>query len=187
MKEKIEKNLENKNYLDLILESERLVLKPMSLDYVEDAYNEFTPEITRFMAPRSPEKIDETREYYVSSIKKMGEGEKLDFNFFIKDTGEYIGNGGLSDIKTRTPELGVWIKKSAHGHKYGREAMKRLKDWADENLDYDYIKYPVVDENIASRKIPESMGGIIEDEYDKLNGAGVMQHLVEYRIYKDKK
>jgi RimJ/RimL family protein N-acetyltransferase len=183
----MEQNMEKKDYLNMVLESERLFLKPMSLDYVEETFKEFTPEITKFMAPRSPEKIDETREYYTGSIKKIGEGEKLDFNFFVKDTGEYIGNGGLSDIKTKTPELGVWIKKSAHGHKYGREAMQRLKDWADENIDYDYIKYPVVDENIASRKIPESMGGVVEAESDEANGAGVMQHLVEYRIYKNKK
>ena len=168
------------------MESERLVLKPMSLDYVEETFKEFTPEITKYMNPRSPEKIDETREYYVSSIKKIEEGEKIEFNFFVKDTGEYIGNGGLSDIKTRTPELGVWIKKSAHGHKYGREAMVRLKQWADESLDYNYIKYPAVDENIASRKIPEFMGGVVEAEYDTVNQAGMKHHLVEYRIHKNK-
>ena len=37
--------------------------------------------------------------------------------------------------------MGVWLKKSVHGHGFGKEAMTAIKKWADDNLDYDYILY----------------------------------------------
>ena len=83
----------------------------------------------------------------------------------------------------KKPELGIWIKKSAHGNGYGKEAMVALKKWADKNLKYDYILYPVAQDNLASRKIPEFLGGKIEHEYDEETQNGVTLHFIEYRIY----
>ena len=46
--------------------------------------------------------------------------------------------------------------------------------------------YPVDKKNISSRKIPESLGGIIETEYKTTNMAGKILDEVEYRIYPPK-
>ena len=86
-------------------------------------------------------------------------------------------------LTPKTPELGIWIKKSAHGHGYGKEAVVALKEWANENIEYEYILYPVVDENYASRRIPEFLGGKIAREYDKESMSGKKWHFIEYRIY----
>ncbi|MFA7308631.1 MAG: GNAT family N-acetyltransferase [Patescibacteria group bacterium] len=171
----------------IVIETDRLILKPISLDYKEEMFAEFTPEITRHMFPSSPEKIEESIEYINGAMGQNKAGTDYIVNIILKDTGEYLGNGGIEEINTKTPELGIWIKKSAHGYGYGREAVAALKKWGEENLKYDYIKYPVVDVNIASRKIPESLGGVIEREYDEVNASGVNLHMVEYRIYPDKK
>ena len=98
-----------------------------------------------------------------------------------------MGCGGLHHIDTKTPELGVWIKKSAQGNGYGKETIIALKEWADKNLDYEYILYPAVEENYPSRRIPEFLGGEVFREYDKVNMSGKEQHLLEYRIYPSKK
>jgi hypothetical protein len=45
----------------------------------------------------------------------------------------------------------------------------------------------VADKNIASRKIPESLGGVIEKEYDDKGLGGNEYHALEYRIYPNKK
>ncbi len=62
--------------------------------------------------------------------------------------------------------------------------MKGLKEWADNNLEYEYIKYPVAVKNIPSRKIAEFLNGKIEKEFigSKQNGEAMEE--VEYRIYK---
>ena len=98
-----------------------------------------------------------------------------------------MGCAGLHHIDKKTPELGIWIKKSAHGHGYGKETMVALKEWADKNLSYEYILYPVAKENYPSRKIPEFLHGKVEREYDKINMSGKKLHLLEYRIYPPKK
>ena len=78
----------------------------------------------------------------------------------------FLGCCGFhSEESPTTPEFGIWIKKDAHGNKYGREAIKILRHWAIENIDFDYAIYPVDKGNIASRKTAESLGGgVIKDK-----------------------
>ncbi len=165
------------------IETEHLLLKTISLDYKEDIFKEFTPEITIYMKPKPSENLQEVIDFIESSMKSNSAGTNFQIVIIDKTTEEFVGCGGLHHIDSKTPELGIWIKLSAHGHGYGKEAMQALKKWADKNLDYEYIIYPVAEENIASRRIPESMGGKIEREYDDTNGLGQKLHLLEYRIY----
>lgn len=167
--------------------SRRLLLTPRIAAHNEEIFRAFTPEVTRYMFPRPPERIEETVAFGQQAEQKLRAGTDLQVVILDKQMQEFFGCGGLHDLKTRHPELGVWIKKSAHGHKYGREAMAALKAWADEHIDYEYIKYPVDKENIASRKIAESLGGVVAEEYDTKNMSGNILHEVEYRIPKGKK
>ena len=100
-----------------------------------------------------------------------------------KKTKEFLGCAGLHHLDRKTPELGIWLKKSSHGKNYGKESIFALKEWADKNIIYDYLLYPVADNNMPSRKIPEALGGKVAREYDKKNLSGVKHHFIEYRIY----
>ena len=51
---------------------------------------------------------------------------------------------------------------------------------------YEHLIYPVAAENIASRKIPESLGGKVMKEYEKTNLSGRTWPFVEYWIYPEK-
>lgn len=168
------------------IETENLLLIPVSMDYAEEMFKEFTDEITKYMYPPTPKEIKETASFVVESIDKFLKSEDVTVVVLKKDTHEYLGNAGIHKINTKTPELGVWIKKGAHGHGYGKEAVTGLKEWADKNLDYEYIKYPVAEENIASRKIPESLGGKEVNKYSQVNGNGVALNIVEYYIFPTK-
>lgn len=171
----------------IIIKTKNLFLKAITLDYKEDIFKEFTSEITTHMFPKPADKIEETIEFIKTSIKGNKEGSNLQVVVLKKENKEFLGNAGLHHIDTKTPELGIWIKKSAHGNSYGKEAMIALKEWADKNLKYNYIKYPVVDENYASRRIPEFLSGKISREYDEINMSKKKQHLLEYRIYSNQK
>ena len=116
----------------------------------------------------------------------MSIGQELQVVILNKTTEEFLGHGGISKLNTNTPELGIWIKKGAHGNKYGREAVGGLKKWAERNLIYKYLTYPVDKRNVASRKIAEALGGSIEAEYKEENTAGNLLDIVEYRIYPTK-
>lgn len=65
------------NCLKTIIETDRLLLVPISLDFVKDIFREFTAEITVFMTPKPPEKIEETREFIKSALEKMKKNEEL--------------------------------------------------------------------------------------------------------------
>ena len=168
--------------LSLRLETERLLLVPISLVYREEVFKEFTPEITTYMFPKSADTIAETDAFITRSISNMEQGKELVCAILLKTTHEFVGCAGLHRIGDSTPELGVWTKASLHGHKYGREAVTRLKEFADEYFMYEYLNYPVAKENTASRKIAESLGGVIRKEYLKMNMSNRELDMVEYHI-----
>lgn len=167
-----------------IIETKRLLLKPINLEYAEDIFNEFNEEVTHFMYPKPPSKISETINYIKETQKKIQKGEDLTMCIILKETGEYIGNVGVHNLNSEKPELGIWIKKSAHGNKYCHEALHGAKKWADNNLHYKYIRYPAAKDNIPSRKIAESLGGSVKKEYLKEMLTGKTWDIVEYHIPK---
>jgi len=139
------------------------------------------------MFPKSPKKIQETIEFIEKSIKENQEGSNFQIVVLNKENQEFLGCAGIHNINSKTPELGVWLKKSAHGHGFGKETIVALKEWADKNLVYDYLLYSVAKENYPSRKIPEFLNGIMVREYEEINMSGSKLHLVEYKIYPPKK
>jgi RimJ/RimL family protein N-acetyltransferase len=168
---------------NITIETEKLYLKGITEEYKDDIFIEFTAEITTHMFPKPAEKIEETIEFIKTSIKENKAGSNFQVVILDKQNGDFIGCGGVHNIDRKTPELGIWIKKAAHGNAYGKEAIMALKEWADENLIYEYLLYPVVDENYPSRRIPELLGAKIAREYDEKNMSGKQQHILEYRIY----
>ncbi|WP_421658159.1 GNAT family N-acetyltransferase [Leptothermofonsia sp. ETS-13] len=168
----------------LKLESSRLILEPISMDYAEVIFQELTAEITRFMHPKPAENINETIQFIRDAMRHQENGSDFTFVILKKDNSEFLGVCGVHRINTDTPELGIWTKKSAHGHGYGREAIHCLKTWVDELIEYQYLLYPVDKRNIPSQKIPESLKGKPYREYTQLNLSGHTLHVIEYRIYR---
>lgn len=175
-----------KQLLKQRIESERLLLVPISMQYKHEIFEEFSEDITILMGPSPAKDISETEAFIEHSLKGLAEGNNLQLVILEKGSQEFLGCASLHHVDGKTPEmLGVWLKKPSHGKGYGKEAMIAVKKWADENMEYDYILYPVAHKNIASRKIPESLGGTIEREYDQTTLQGNIR-LVEYRIYPDR-
>lgn len=171
----------------IVLQTENLILKGLTLEYKEDIFKEFTKEITIYMFPKPAEKIEETIEFINSSIKKNIGGEDFQIVIIHRKNGEFLGGGGLHHLDKKNPEFGIWIKKSAQGNAYGKEAIIALKKWADENIDYEYLLYHADTKNYASKRIPEFLGGKMTREYDQANMSGKTLHLLEYRIYPTEK
>lgn len=174
------------NLLNIKIQTDRLSLLPIEMKYVPDIFREFTSEITTYMSPTPPANISETEDFITSSAEGLKSGNNLQLVILDRETQEFLGCAGLHEVDGDHPEMGVWLKKSAHGKGFGREAMTAIKKWADENLDYKYILYPVVAKNIPSRKIPESLGGTIAREYDEKIQGGNLHHFVEFRILPDR-
>jgi RimJ/RimL family protein N-acetyltransferase/predicted nucleotidyltransferase len=176
---------ENKtDFSKMILISTRLKLVPISMEYAHDIYKHFTAEIARFMWPSAPKSLDEIKQHIEIRRTRMINGEDISLMILSNESGEFLGYMTLDEIQFKTPELGIWLKKSAHGHGLGYEAINLLKSWAESSLEYDYFKYPVHKNNIPSRRLAEKIGGKIEDEYIKISESGNPLDEYEYRIYK---
>ncbi|HCF27600.1 MAG TPA: N-acetyltransferase, partial [Cyanobacteria bacterium UBA11049] len=67
------------NLLKVEISTNRLLLKPISLEYKEEIFSEFTEEITVYMYPRPPQDISETELFINQSIIEVGNGGALIF------------------------------------------------------------------------------------------------------------
>ena len=84
---------------------------------------------------------------------------------------------GLEACNTESPELGLWMKESAHGQGFGREVVAAVAEWAHQTLGKGSFIYPVAAQNIASRRIAERLHGEIIE-----NRTGTKYDSVVYKI-----
>ncbi len=171
------------NTLNITIKTDNLLIRSITMDYKEQIYREFTGEIATYLYPKPPEDMEETARFIESSMKENQAGSNFQAVVLRKGTEEFLGCAAIHNIHTTTPELGIWLKKASHGKAYGREAVTALKEWADKNLDYEHLIYPVALENYPSRKIPEHLGGKVVKEYEEKNMSGTVLHILEYWIY----
>jgi [ribosomal protein S5]-alanine N-acetyltransferase len=165
------------------IDGERIMLKPISMEYAEIIFHEFTSTVTKYMYPKPPEAISETENFIQEAMQQQVEGTDLVLLILSRLTSDFLGICGLHQVHTDTPEFGIWVKTSAHRNGFGREAIQTLKIWADRHLNYQYFVYPVDKRNIPSRKIPESLGGKVVREYEKKNLSDTLLYMLEYRVY----
>jgi len=169
--------------MNVFIETKRLILKPISYEYTNDIFKEFTQEITIYMAPKPAINIEETKVFIEHSLKGLEDGNNLQMVILNKINNEFIGCIGLHEINKNDPELGIWLKKSSHNNGYGLEAINGLINWINENIKFEYLKYPVDKRNISSRKIPEKCNGKIMKEYKSIGMGGNELDQLEYWIY----
>jgi RimJ/RimL family protein N-acetyltransferase len=176
------KNGHTHNLLAVTIQGERVLLSPVAEQYRHEIFQEFTADITRYMLPKPNEDLSEVLDFIHTCRRNMAAGSELGMVIRRIENNEFLGICGLHIRNTpQTPELGIWLKKSAHGEKLGREAIHCLVTWARSNLDAAFLIYPVDRHNIPSRKIPESLGGVIfgEDKVENMSG-----HILDEVIYR---
>lgn len=167
------------------LTTKRLKLVPMDLKYLKEIYEAYTPELTRYMYPKPFSKIEEAKEFIDQSIQKNNQSTDMIFVATKKNDGEFIGCMGIHQILTRTPKMGLWIKKAAFGNEYGKEGMDALIRYAMDHLDVHHLIYDVDKDNIASRRIAEMNNGIVQRKYERTGLSGNVLNIWEYWIYKN--
>jgi RimJ/RimL family protein N-acetyltransferase len=143
----------------IIILSARLHLSQFQIADAEEVFACITPAITRFMRWEPPS----WSEYIARCEKRMQNPEPNTFSFVIRrrDNLECLGMAALEGSDTPSPELGLWIKESAHGQGFGREIVAALAEWAHKNLGKESFIYPVAVENTVSRRIAEGLHGDI--------------------------
>jgi len=166
------------------VDTTRLKIEPVSDTYKVDICNEFTAEVTKFMPFNPTGDLSAIEDFLQSSLLEMKNGTGLHFCIILKETNEFLGCCGIYNIDTNIIEVGLWVKKTAQEKGYGTETVEALIDFAEQNLEYDYLVYPVDKENLASRAIPVKFGFLLAKEYPKKKSDTKILNILEFRKQK---
>lgn len=166
-----------------ILETERLILRPLTVDDLEAAFK-WTGDsrVNKFMIYPLYKSADDGREW----IESLYEDEKkLDYGFVLKSTGELIGSGGLyyhDDINVWS--VGYNIAYDHWHNGYTPEAISRIIEYAMSKYDVHVIAGTFAVDNIGSRRVMEKLGmTYYEDtEYSKLDGSETFKAKTYHKV-----
>ena len=98
------------DYSNILIETNRLKIRPIGLKHINEIFEEFTSEICKYLIPQPSKNISEIRDFINISMCKLKNGITIQFELENKQD-EFIGIVGVYKIDTREPELGLWIKK----------------------------------------------------------------------------
>lgn len=143
----------------IVIHSPRLQLTQFQMTDAHDVFASITPAIAKFMPWEPPS----WSEYVTRCQKRVQAPEPNNFSFVIRrlENREYLGMASFEDADSVSPELGLWLKESAHGQGFGREVLSALVEYGHTNLGKQSFIYPVAVQNSASRRIAESLHGEI--------------------------
>jgi Acetyltransferases, including N-acetylases of ribosomal proteins len=159
------KYLQRPDWSSFKIEGKLVELRPINLSYAQEIYDEFSSAVTTYMVPSAPKMIEETQVFIRHSMEEMHAGTDVVCVVLDLATKEFLGCCGLHGKRNpKGPEFGIWLKQSAQGGGYGKDAIRTLGEWAERNLKLDLFVYPVDRANVPSRKLAESFGGEIIDE-----------------------
>lgn len=143
------------------LETDRLFLKPMSIDeadFILELYN--SPNFIRFIGDRNIKSIQDAEQYILS--KFLPQFERLGYgNFLIqlKSTGQKIGGVGIFEREgLEVQDIGFSFLPEFEGKGYGFEASSKLMETVFRDFGLNKISAITTNENIASQKLIEKLG-----------------------------
>ena len=157
--------------MNRIMETERLILRPLCIEDVDDAFIWLSdPRVNRFMPyPLYTSKAD--AEKWLASLSE----DKNEFAFVLKDTHRVIGAGSIKLQEDGLWELGYQLSYDYWGKGYASEAGKALINWAYQYLGARRFMARHATANIASGKVLEKCGYIFHHygEYSRYDGSEV--------------
>ena len=162
--------------------TDRLRLNSIRRSDAEEIFSHFTPEVTTYMYPAAHKEIRDSYRFIAIARSLMKAGKDVHTTIRRLDNHEFLGCAGIHRLEADHPELGIWLKMSVHGQGYGKEVIHGLKAWIDSWREYKALVYPVDERNVASRRIPEGLGGEVRRRFEKRNQAGKLLKVLEFYI-----
>jgi RimJ/RimL family protein N-acetyltransferase len=143
----------------IVIRSSRLQLGQFQMKDAPEVFGCITPAIVKFMPWEPPS----WSEYVTRCERRVQAPEPNKFSFVIRrlDNGECLGMASFENADSVSPELGLWIKESAHKQGFGGEVVASLVKWGHATLGKGSFTYPVAVQNTASRRIAEKLHGEI--------------------------
>ncbi|GAB2479380.1 GNAT family N-acetyltransferase [Alkalibacterium psychrotolerans] len=152
------------------LETERLILRPVTLKDAEDMFEYASDEETTYYVFDRHESLEETEKAIVNYFVSDPFGK---YGIELKETGKMIGTIDLR-VKGRDKRtiMGYTLNKAYHGKGYMTEAGKRLLALGFETLGLECIAALHDERNAVSGKVMERLG---------MTKEGTLRHVAKWK------
>jgi RimJ/RimL family protein N-acetyltransferase len=146
---------------EILIESNRLSIRPFAASDADATFPCITPSLTRWMSWEPPTVREAFDRIWQGWLPAIADGTDLVFAVRQRCSKTFLGLAGLHHIQNANAELGIWIRADRHREGIGREAVGLVAAWASDVLRIERFTYPVAEENYPSRRIAESLGGVV--------------------------
>lgn len=164
--------MKNKKYLPPVLETERLILRPLTLADKDSIFKWASDlRVSKFMRYSNYNSPDDA-DFWLNNIY-LDEGQ-LEYGFVWKENKDLIGSGGLIfNPNTNIWTLGYNLRFDMWNKGIATEACKKIIDFARKNYNAKKIESVFAIDNPASGHVMEKLGmKFCEDcEYSKFDGS----------------
>lgn len=135
----------------------RINLVPFDMTYLNDYFNGFSEDVTRFQWPEPFESIEDARAMLQAFLDEMARGETLLFSI-LSGKGDFLGSVEVHGLTGDCPELGIWIKAAAQRRGYALEALNAVLDHVRSAYHKNSFYYEADIRNTASIRLLRKLG-----------------------------
>ncbi|MCD6361942.1 MAG: GNAT family N-acetyltransferase [Armatimonadetes bacterium] len=164
------------------LETERLVLRALTLDDAEDIFAYASdPEVVRYLPWEHHRSLEDSREFITRTLEAHEAGARAEWGMVLKESGRVVGTCGFCAWAggSGRAELGYCLGREHWGRGLVTEAARRIVRYGFEDCMLNRIEAVCDVDNIGSARVMEKCGMIFE---------GVMRRrLLMHDSYRDMK
>jgi len=167
-----------------VIETERLILRPLKIDDAEDVYQWVSDErVARYMIYNTYSNVEQVVEW-LSSIQE--EMKEYHFGYVRKSDGKLIGSGSIGPDSKENDfwGFGYNFRYDCWGNGYATEATKAMIQYVYDNFDARKFTSSHAEPNKASGRVMEKCGlhFVGYGEFQKLGGGPKMVTMEYERI-----
>lgn len=144
-----------------ILETDRLILRPFKQTDASDVFEcwESDSDVAKYMFWTSHNDIEKTKEWIAFELGQIEKDDWYRFAIVIKETNELIGTALIYyEEEVQCWEIGYNLGKKYWGKGYTTEAIKKVIEFATDNLNLSEIVGRYAKENPASGNVMRKLG-----------------------------
>lgn len=158
-----------------IIETKRIILRPLKVSDAEEAYNNWTtdPDVTKYMRWEPHKSINDTLEWLAIEESNLEKDNIYSWGFVHKEHNELFGSGGLLyNEEEKLFEIGYVIMKKYWNMGLTTEASKAIIDFGIKELQPTLLFAKHAKDNPASGKVMEKLGFVYQKDgaYSSFDG-----------------
>jgi [ribosomal protein S5]-alanine N-acetyltransferase len=170
-----------------ILETDRLTLRPFETGDAQTVFDcwESDPEVAKYMLWTSHDDLNRTKEWIQFEVGQIDRDDWYRFAVVLKETGNLIGTGLIYRAQAGEAwHIGYNLGRKYWGRGYATEAMRRIIQFAKEELGIREITAGHAKENTASENVLTKLGFVYERDIPyECNGGTVMREGKLHKLY----